>query len=374
MEKAKKITYLFGAGASYNAVPILNSLSDLMIKSGSYLKISAPQIFGHIHNPIDRNGFNNFMKFAENLINLGENARDYGTLDTYAKKLHLNSEVEELKKLKFLVSIFFTIWQGHLHTIFPLKEENENGQRVKFQKIDSRYKSLVSNFLLENDSLNNPSLDRNINFISWNYDHQLESALNLFTKSGLDFNSLNLIYPFTPLSNNHENMMINHLNGVSNFWKNNIGDVESMFDTTSLETIQNVSRRIGEIYKSDNFNKAYTFINYSWDDDSRKISHAEMILNQTDILVIIGYSFPTFNRAIDSRLLSGKNNSFDKIIYQDPNASKELLELFNIQFRNTVGNLVKENGQLQVLKKTEQFYIPPEYFPQGEEPPKYHLY
>ncbi|GAL00988.1 hypothetical protein JCM19314_214 [Nonlabens ulvanivorans] len=160
MKKAKKITYLFGAGASYNAVPILNSLSDLMIKSGSYLKISAPQIFGHIKNPIDRNGFNNFIKFAENLINLGENAREYGTLDTYAKKLHLNSEVEELKKLKFLVSIFFTIWQGYLHTLFPLKEENENDQRVKFQKIDSRYKSLVSNFLLENDSLDSLILTR----------------------------------------------------------------------------------------------------------------------------------------------------------------------------------------------------------------------
>lgn len=361
----KKITYLFGAGASYNAVPILNSLSDLMVKSGEYLQINSPQIFGGRKRGDDDYLFENFKTFTNDLIELGKKAEEYGTLDTYAKKLFLNSEQEELKKLKFLVSIFFATWHGYLNEYFPLKEKTLNADEVQYQQIDSRYKSLISNFLYRNHNSTNPLLDENLNFITWNYDYQLESALNLFTKTKLDLSTLNLSYPFLPLSDNHEDMKITHLNGVANFWIKDKELALAMLSENSFSDSKLLSRKIGELYKTENFEKVSTFINYSWDNEHDKISYAEKLLKQTDILVIIGYSFPTFNRAIDAKLLSGEDNSFDRIIYQDPNSSKEILQLFNIKFRNTVKSALSDAEQLHILKDTDQFYIPPEYFPQG---------
>ena len=189
----------------------------------------------------------------------------------------------------------------------------------------------------------------------------------------MQFN-INGYIKFLPDSNNvFSNNRILHLNGISNYWINNSDQIERVFQNDDEKDITSLIQRISQLYKPSNYHKCTSLINYAWDNNDSKIEEAKRIFNETDILVIIGYSFPTFNRAIDSRLLSGKSNSFDKIIYQDPNASKELLELFNIQFRNKVGNLVKESGQLQVLKKTEQFYIPPEYFPRGEKKENYYM-
>ena len=325
--EGKKITYLFGAGASYNAVPILNSLSTSMIKTGEYLGANSQQLFGGRKPGEDDLLLENFRLFSVDLIRLGNKAKEYGTLDTYAKKLFLNAENEELKKLKFLVSIFFTIWHGHLNKIFNLKEKTDSSETVPFQKIDSRYKSLISNFLQVNKSTGNPILDKNINFISWNYDYQLESALSLFTKTGLDLDTLNLTYPFLPLSDNYEDMKVTHLNGVANFWRKDGESALAMFTEDSFSDTKMLTRRIGKLYRSENFEKVSTLINYSWDDNDAKLSNAEKLLKETDILIIIGYSFPTFNRAIDAKLLGGINNSFDRVVYQDPESSKELLEL-----------------------------------------------
>ena len=293
------------------------------------------------------------------MIELGNKAAEYGTLDTYAKKLHLNNEVNEIKKLKFLVSIFFLVWQKYYYQYNNV----ELKEKKRFQKVDSRYKSLISN-LLEVNSLNDfPTLDLDVNFISWNYDFQIESTLSLFTKSGADLDVINLNYPFLPLDNNFEDMKILHLNGVSNFWLDHNNKIKLMFSDNIFSKNDSATqillcRRIGEIYQQDYFPKTSTFINYSWDDDSNKIKSAQQLMKETDILIIIGYSFPTFNREIDLQLLSGKHNKFDKIVYQDPNTSAELLELFHINFRNQETD---ENGKyfdLKILKEVDQFYIP----------------
>lgn len=373
---AKKITYLFGAGASYNAVPILNSLSTQMKDVANELKfeVESPMVQRNNKRRILRDinleqYSKEISKFAQDLIFLANKSDEYGTIDTYAKKLEINHEYDELKKLKFLVSIFFTIWQGY----FSVKKDLDLEKKIKYSKVDSRYKSLISNYLIKTSS-SDPILDANVNFLSWNYDFQLENSLSLFFKNSHCISDINGYIKFLPDSNNvFSNNRILHLNGISNYWINNSDQIERVFQNDDEKDITSLIQRISQLYKPSNYHKCTSLINYAWDNNDSKIEEAKRIFNETDILVIIGYSFPTFNRAIDSRLLSGKSNSFDKIIYQDPNASKELLELFNIQFRNKVGNLVKESGQLQVLKKTEQFYIPPEYFPRGEKKENYYM-
>jgi len=106
MENSKNITYLLGAGASFNSCPILKELGEKMVlMARNYLGDSA----------IDFPNRSISQEDDENLIwnigYFGMKAIKYGTIDTYAKKLQLNNSRNELNELKLAVSVFFTIWQ-----------------------------------------------------------------------------------------------------------------------------------------------------------------------------------------------------------------------------------------------------------------------
>ncbi len=339
----------------------MNELSAKMIAVANAIDNVLDTDFSKHYFPLDneRKLKGVVKQFTTDLKELAEKSKEYGTIDTYAKKLELNSENEILKRVKFLVSVFFVIWQGYFHKTHLLDSVNN----VVYSDIDSRYKSLVSNCMRK--SLQGiPKLDANINFVSWNYDNQLEKAFSLFYKSPLNLSELNDHIRFLPDNKDYfSNNRILHLNGVSNFWIKEDQNLDRIFQSDDEISIESIIRRISEIYRPANFNKCTSLINYAWDDNTSKLQEAKRIFKETDILVIIGYSFPTFNRALDSEFLSGEKNSFDKIIYQDPNANRELLDLFDIKFRNSIGNIVKENGHLKIVNQPEQFYIPPEYFP-----------
>ena len=70
-----------------------------------------------------------------------------------------------------------------------------------------------------------------------------------------------------------------------------------------------------------------TLLSFAWEDEaisSKKIFHeqrlpvAREIASQTQILVIIGYSFPFFNRDIDKVIMNTMMPSLQKIYVQDP--------------------------------------------------------
>ena len=365
MEKAKKITYLFGAGASYNAVPILNSLSASLKSVAEILKreVNPPYTRikeGESHNWWQKDYVEQINSFSDDLVELADKSAEYGTIDTYAKKLELNNEYQELKKMKFLVSIFFTIWQGYFYESQILKQ-NETSI-IKYSDIDSRYKSLISNYLMKNNN-SYPNLDSNVNFVSWNYDHQLESAFSLFFKDKLNLTELNEQIKFLPNNNNvYSGNRILHLNGISNFWFNDDLVLNRIFQQDDERSIKNIIIRISDIYKPNNFHKSTSLINYAWDNNRSKLEEAKRIFHETDILIIIGYSFPTFNREVDAQLLIGNNNKFEKIVYQDPNASNELLSVFDLNIEAT-RNIYREKKEPIILQNTDQFHIPAEYFP-----------
>jgi hypothetical protein len=55
---------------------------------------------------------------------------------------------------------------------------------------------------------------------------------------------------------------------------------------------------------------------------SNRLKKAQNIAQETDILVIIGYSFPYFNREVDKEIFKSilQRNSLQKIYCQDPSA------------------------------------------------------
>ena len=74
------------------------------------------------------------------------------------------------------------------------------------------------------------------------------------------------------------------------------------------------------------------------------------IFEQTEVLIIIGYSFPTFNDEVDKKLMNALKQSkkLRMIYYQDPKASEELLY--------TRFGIVKE--KIKIVKDVTQFILP----------------
>lgn len=338
--KIMKVTYFLGAGASYNAIPIVGEL-DRAFKTlhGLSLNVSSEIKKLKLHNQLS-----NFQAH----MNTGATAsKVFGTIDTYAKHLWLTNE-SDLKALKESLSFFFTVWQEIDKTHF-----NHNKIREKhFEDIDHRYLGLLSNYLEKKDQT--IILNKDVKFISWNYDSQLERALSLFaavndTEQAIEKFS---VYPYNYKHNTSPNIV--HLNGIAGLYaEQNLGETKTYFDKVKKEkNILNVFKESLFTINSDKVSNGKYFT-FAWEDDvisKGAIESAEKILNETEILVVIGYSFPTFNDQIDKRLMNilSKSDKYKMVYYQDPNASKELL----------ISRFGIPEKKITIIKDTNQFILP----------------
>jgi len=346
--KNLKITYYLGAGASYNALPIWHKQGNSMIEVSI-------QIFEKLKSVSLKEDSNTAIlfenqiltKFAEKLMEFGKFAVEYGSIDIYARRLYLLKDINRLNELKYCLSVYFDLWEKFL---FLGQKINENDY---YQKIDKRYYSLLSVLLEKNDNL--PKLNDSISIITWNYDLQVEMAYASFLPN--KFNSLETIdsgLKFKDNIYNNERLNIVHLNGYRGEFKygnNTYPNVDDKYSDTIedylLGILENYSqfKRPGPDYKD--------CIKYAWESNSKSIERAKKIMEGTDILIIIGYSFPSFNRGIDSLLINEfEKKSYHKIIYQDPNINIDIVKSI---FKNP------NDVELKNDINTRQFYIPHEF-------------
>lgn len=367
------ITYYLGAGASYFACPILEKQAEMMIK------LARLEINKYTHNGINSlnvnfNSTDKKQKFkGDNRFEIlwhigyfGKKAQEYNTIDTYARKLYLNNEFNELSLLKMSVSVFFDLWENFYEERYKILSSpnrdltdlvEEPKRSLIYEKIDKRYKSLFSVLIEKNE--NSIELNSNFNFISWNYDLQLEEAFKLFLGDKFD-KSYKTINDLLAFKNYNDYNNIYHLNGYRGFFDTKKNEDIEIKDGNDFETYW---EKIAFLYQETS-NKQINFnnhIKYAWEHNIEDsfLQNAANTIKRTDVLVIIGYSFPAFNRKIDQFLFSNLNhNKIKKIIYQDPNGTKELIEsLFEnpLLFRNKIEILNNS-------KDLNQFYIPTEFF------------
>ena len=142
---------------------------------------------------------------SENIIldigYFGNKALEYGTIDTYARKLFLTDQTSELRRLKVAVSMFFTLWQ--IARIPDLKTRKLNGKIVKYEDIDLRYIQLLA-AITDFDYQNNVIVKPNINFVTWNYDLQLELAFKKFNHNNTSWDNLSQRLKFRNLEENEK--------------------------------------------------------------------------------------------------------------------------------------------------------------------------
>ncbi|PJZ89069.1 hypothetical protein [Leptospira levettii] len=151
--------YYLGAGASANAVPVVNNLPQRMTAFKGYLS-----------NTIDLNDYlfssdmditseevkEQFLKSIDLLVEkTGKNS-----IDNYARKLWDTKNYKEYNHLKATLSCYLLL-------------EQSKGDK-EYDKIDHRYEHWLSKITDREEGI--PILQPHYKVISWNYDLQIEKA------------------------------------------------------------------------------------------------------------------------------------------------------------------------------------------------------
>ena len=166
--------------------------------------------------------------------------------------------------------------------------------------------------------IGNLDLPKEISVISWNYDSQFEIAYQSYNTNGsLSIFEKNVDGDFPPLNNCGR---IFKVNGSANFGDFNMFNY--IFKNVDVLPIIQLIEYYGHL-KSDTSSMGFLFrshLSFAWEISDKQKQLMEAIRQttmDTESIVVIGYSFPYFNREIDRAIFAGMPNL--KTIYiQDP--------------------------------------------------------
>jgi hypothetical protein len=341
MEEEKyKITYFLGAGASAKALPTVRP-TDISPGYTNSLRQMADKLTLRISSG---SPFPNGANFVEDLKWLAEKGDQHGTPDTFAKLCQIKNDYSSLLRVKTTLSLYFTI------------------EQFLERKVDPRYLQFIIK-VLDKRKL----FPDNIKILNWNYDFQLQLAAENFWKEEFNYShtvsrhSPPLIDYYPSLGNefhvNYEKeksiYSLIHLNGIAGFYFYvQTAHILNYYLNGSLTDINKLfeSYHIDKEYKTPLLSFAFENPNNMTNAIRNRFLYANKIIENTDFLVIIGYSFPNDNIETDERIMNTiKSGCLKEIFYQDPFNDGSFL-------RTTFG--VDKEIPITHIKNVEEFYVP----------------
>lgn len=352
----KNITYLIGAGASIQAVPVVNAMVPRMKKLKDFIYHSSEE------NKTKKDALSNFYKDLSEFI---QNTENHTSVDAYMRELALSDGGPKLMRMKniLICYLFFEqLKKPHDFMISPEKPPNsiddvEDVSEIMKEIIrtqDSRYNTFLGALL--DDSLKR--LPNNVNILSWNYDMQFERAYSQMCGTNLQDAQRRLqVFPSTSPSPLLDNSALIKLNGTAGLAQKIRGEgFENIFDIVGDEFEHGLKYMLSffEENRSRYFNYTPAFY-FAWEKEAVTEQARELaikIMSETSILVIIGYSFPDFNRLIDREILS--KSSLEKVYIQVPEAD------FNFVTQNFLDRYPAGKNKVEHRADLRAFYLPPE--------------
>jgi hypothetical protein len=312
------LTYILGAGASFNAIPIVSEFKKTDNFLNFRVKLQKILPTGDQKNTII-NKFNIIIDELQNEF----------SIDTLIRKKSFTDVTEIGWYYSFLKTfiLYFHVYEDDL---------------FKKVKQDNRYEALITALTGDSRDFVLPS---NIKILSWNYDFQLENAILNFTK---DINK----------TRQHTKRLLSRINGgILDF------DKEGDFINFDLPTKEKTFSDI--IVASCFYSKSISSIKFALNSLKIEITSSKQIIDKSDDIVIVGYSFPTYNRVIDSEIFSNLKSS-SKLYIQDLLETIQGIKekALSIMPNNspTLQNTV--DSRTKLITNTSEFYIPFDWNPE----------
>jgi hypothetical protein len=275
------VTYLLGAGASKQALPISAEIAERLANLSHAVNARIESYLGATHEPYSRTSGNMVPpdgRLGENVFNafsrLAKVSQTHPSLDTYARKLFIRNEPDdeaELRDFKAAISCFFILFQT-------------------LSRTDQRYDHYFAS-ILNPATPGRPTFPPDVKILSWNYDTQLERSFRGFTNSQE--------YVFEILASGAN---VLRLNGTCVSLEEQAKDyLHLCFDDFSPAFIQQLDN-LYKLLRTD----VDPPIHFAWEPDYYDAikDQLHLICGSTEVLVVIGYSFPYFNRLMDSLMFS----------------------------------------------------------------------
>ncbi len=271
---------------------------------------------------------------VESLRELAHKSVEFGTIDTYAKYLYLLDQ-EKLADLKNTLIFFFL------------------SEQIIKKKFDKRALIFLTTILQYQQVF--PS---NIKILTWNYDFQIQTAALQFKEE--QFNTIGTsgwkhspplisYFPYSGYKLSEDPSLI-HLNGIAGYYQNDENTYDHFFNQKDIPNYNSLLSLLRKLRKNVN-----RYLSFAWEGDVRSnmLEIACRIVENTNVLVVIGYSFPFFNREIDKELFEvfKRNNELKKIYFQDPFNDGQFL-------RNQFG--LNDTIEILHVKNVKNYYVPME--------------
>ena len=270
-----QITYILGAGASANALPLIkNNIDSRKAGLPQELKFFVEK---HTSSLLTKNEDWDYREI-EGLKEVAEKCIEFGTPDLYAKYLLETGDTYTYHLLKSLISHFF-------------KYKEEVDQCFDFRALT--FLTTISE---------KKKIPESIRIISWNYDSQIERAAEkLKPVNSKAFTKINGFTCWPNMSDGYERNsgqpFLLHINGVANM----------------MYSERDFCQKISHFFDFDSLENKEHLLSFAWEDETtsnkkiftdQRLIVAKEIASKTEILVVIGYSFPFFNRKIDQQIFS----------------------------------------------------------------------
>lgn len=318
-------TYLFGAGASANAIPVVNGLIDGLRRHREWI-LECQETTQSTEDA--------YLEALDEVIKAAEN---HASIDTYAKKLYLQQQSDKLNALKSVLSVYFLCEQAT-------------------DSFDKRYDTFWASIL--NEGHNFPE---NIRIVSWNYDMQFENAFQAY----LDPERLRTVSRYTDTPNWQQSFCILKLNDTAEFicgresrlGRENTPALRRPYYYNDNELLKEAMKAFNESIDNE---ACVPGISFAWESINRTdrlqdpfLAGVNEHISKTNVLVVIGYSFPFFNREVDRRLLVNMEENLEKVYIQDKNPD-------DVGERLEAALPVGRDVQIVLRTSVDQFYLPNE--------------
>ncbi|MFZ7131032.1 MAG: hypothetical protein ACOWWR_01600 [Eubacteriales bacterium] len=208
--------------------------------------------------------------------------------------------------------------------------------------MDYRYDSFFAS-VIKKEGISKIEIPDDIKFLSWNYDLQIEKAY-----FGYCGNEQKVIEDITLYLGSRRIYRLNGYCGTTQ--AGHIG--EEFKETFSVK--EKMSNVVLKLYADYILNGYTPDINFAWEINENYFNNSiHEITRDIKTVIVIGYSFPFFNREIDKKILDTLEG-IDELYIQTPRNTFEGI-------KERMGTICKNLPEPILIEDVSQFYIPFNY-------------
>ena len=284
MPNEVSLVYYIGAGGSAKALPVVSDTPKRMKQLAAALSDG--------NYDLDQQSRDALGSLCEEMNRLARVAASCPSIDVLARRYYLQRQSKELHALKATLSAFYVLEQSR-------------------RPADPRYGDFFA-YMVDRDVLGNLAMPTDIRVITWNYDGQFEKSFADFFEDvdhRREVGSMLQVTPATGTSTDYYSdiFSIYRINGAAGIRERSNQLLTHYFDAF-VQDRQNMSAALRltlYFYQNVTSGTDKPYLQFAWEDDTRRANVLNHIggFSPVDAVVVIGYSFPIFNRGLDREIL-----------------------------------------------------------------------